>query len=287
MDRRDTARVFRSRLAEILEKRKLSRSRLAARVGIDRSTLSQLLSSDDDRLPRAETVAAMASTLKVSLDWLLGLSREAKLGADILHESVQIKPGVGTSADEDLDRWRTEAVGYKLRHVPVSLPYLFKTDAAIHHEYRDFVAKTSEQAMAARDRRLAYMRQPDTEMEICMATETVRGFARGQGFWEGMGLDDRVRQLDRMIGIMEETYPSLRVSLFDWRNHYSVPYTVFGPLRAAVYIGQVYLVFNTTEHIRVLTRHFDDLIRAAVVPASETVRFLEGLREEITGTRRP
>ena len=278
MDRRDTARVFRARLIETLKKRGVSRSRLAARVGIDRSTLSQLLSSDDDRLPRAETVAAMAKTLKVSLDWLLGLSREAKLGADIIHESVQIKADTGFSVDEDLDRWRGEAAGYKIRHVPVTLPYLLKTDAVIHHEYGDFVAKTTEQASTARDRRLAYMRRPETEMEICMPVQAMRGFACGHGLWEGLPAAERVGQLDHMIAIAGEFYPSLRISLFDWRNHFSVPYTVFGPLRAAVYVGQIYLVFNTTEHIHVLTRHFDDLVRSAVVPSNEIVRFLEELR---------
>ena len=283
MDRRDTARVFRQRLAETLEKKGLSRSRLARRVGIDRSTLSQLLSADDDRLPRAETVAAMAATLKVSLDWLLGISHEEKLGADVLHESVQVKNDVGFSVDEDLDRWRSEAAGYKIRHVPVSLPYLFKTDAVIHHEYRDFVTKTAEQATATRDRRLAYMRRPDTEMEICMAIQTVRGFGRGEGFWEGIPLEARIEQLDQMMALIGETYPSLRVSLFDWRNHFSVPYTVFGPLRAAVYVGQIYLVFNTTEHIRLLCNHFDDLVRAAVVPSTETTAFLQELRDGIAG----
>ena len=93
MDRRDTVRIFRVRLAEAIERSGLSRSALARAVGVDRSTLSQLLSNDNDRLPRADTVAAIASTLQVSLDWLLGLSQEEKLGADILQQSLQIEPG--------------------------------------------------------------------------------------------------------------------------------------------------------------------------------------------------
>ena len=65
------------------------------------------------------------------------------------------------------------------------------------------------------------------------------------------------------------------------RTHYSVPYTVFGPMRAAVYVGQMYFVFNTKEHIRVLTRHFDDLVRAAVVQANDTPKMLAALRDEV------
>ena len=83
MDRRDTAFRFRERLHEAMEKGQVNRSTLAAQIGIDRSTLSQLLSAEADRLPRADTAAAIASVLHVSLDWLLGLSQQAKLGADI------------------------------------------------------------------------------------------------------------------------------------------------------------------------------------------------------------
>ena len=78
MDRRDTAQRFRERLREAMERGRVNRSTLAARIGIDRSTLSQLLSSEVDRLPRADTAAAIASALNVSLDWLLGLSQQAE-----------------------------------------------------------------------------------------------------------------------------------------------------------------------------------------------------------------
>ena len=57
--------------------------------------------------------------------------------------------------------------------------------------------------------------------------------------------------------------------------------TVFGPLRAAVYIGDMYLVLNSTEHIRELTSRFDNLIRAAVVQPPEVVVRLEALRQEL------
>ena len=166
MDRRATARRFRERLAEAMGRAQFNRSTLASRVGIDRSTLSQLLSSDTDRLPRADTVAAIALALHVSLDWLLGLSHEAKRGADILHESIEVTPSPRGRIDESLTRWYSEAVGYKIRHVPATLPDLVKTEEVLDYEYRDFVARTTDEAIATSHGRLAYVRMPETDMEI-------------------------------------------------------------------------------------------------------------------------
>jgi hypothetical protein len=40
-------------------------------------------------------------------------------------------------------------------------------------------------------------------------------------------------------------------------------------------------VFNSTEHIRVLNRHFDELIRSAVIQPTDIVGFLERLLAEV------
>ncbi len=281
MDRRDTVRVFRARLGEALERSRFNRSGLAREVGIDRSTLSQLLAKENDRLPRADTVAAIAAALQVSLDWLLGLSQEEKLGADILRQSLQIEPTSTDPADERLARWHAEAAGYKIRHVPTTLPDVLKTDAFIRYEFSAFHTATPQQAMAKSHARLAYMRLPETDMEIGSSVQILEGFARGEGIWRDLGGDDRRDQLRHMIDLVEELYPSLRWFLFDGLTRYSAPITVFGPRRAALYVGQMYFVFNTTEHIRVLTRHFDDLIRAAVVQPPEIGAFLRRLLDEI------
>ena len=57
--------------------------------------------------------------------------------------------------------------------------------------------------------------------------------------------------------------------------------TVFGSLRAVIYVGQAYLVFNTREHIRELVMHFDNLIRAAIVQPTEVVGVLQSLHDSI------
>lgn len=280
-DRRETVSVFRARFLEALENAGVSRSALARQTGVDRSTLSQLLSPDNDRLPRADTVAAIASALKVSLDWLLGLSHEAKLGADVLQESLQFTPSAQTPVDENLARWHVEAAGYKIRYVPATLPDLVKTEDVMRFEYRDYVAKSADQAIAASHGRLAYTRLPDTDMEICMPRQSLEAFARGEARWRGLAPEIRLAQLDKMAEIAEELYPSLRINLFDAMTHYSAPYTIFGPARAAVYVGQMFFVFTTTPHIRVLMRHFDGLVRAATVQATETAAFLRSLSVEV------
>ena len=280
MDRRDVARLFRARLGEAMETVGLNRSTLARRIGMDRSTLSQLLSADHDRLPRAETVVALAAGLQVSLDWLMGLSGEAKLGADILHESLQVTPSPGSPVDAGLARWRAEATGYKIRYVPTTLPDLVKTDEVIEHEYRDFSTRDAHRAIAESQGKLAYSQLPETDMEVCMPVQDIEGFARGEGLWRALSKDRRAAQFERMIRLVDELYPSLRLYLYDGLAHYSVPFTVFGPIRAAIYIGQMYFVFNTTEHIRVLTRHFDSLVRAAVVQAADSARFLASVRSD-------
>lgn len=282
VDRRETVRIFRGRFLEALENAGLSRSALARETGIDRSTLSQLLSRDNDRLPRADTVAAIAAALRVSLDWLLGLSHEAKPGADVLQESLQFTPSAQTPVDENLARWHVEAAGYKIRYVPATLPDLVKSEDVMRYEYRDYVAKSADQAIAASHGRLAYTRLPDTDMEICMPRQSLEAFARGEERWRDLEPAVRRAQLDKMAEIADELYPSLRVNLFDGLTHYSAPYTIFGAARAAVYLGQMFFVFTTTPHIRVLMRHFDGLVRAATVQATETPSFLRELSAEIS-----
>lgn len=282
-NRRETVKTFRGRLVEALDRAGMSRATLARAAGVDRSTLSQLLSPANDRLPRAETVAAIALALRVSLDWLLGLSHEDKLGADVLQESLQFTPSARAPVDENLARWHDEAVGYKIRYVPATLPDLMKTEEVLRYEFEDYVAKTVDQAIAASHGRLAYTRHPETDMEICMSRQELEGFGRGEGRWAGLPAEARVAQLERMARLCDELYPSLRLHLFNTLTRYSVPYTIFGPLRVAIYVGQMYFVFTTTPHIRTLTRHFDELVRAAAIEARDTGTFLRRLSEDCEG----
>jgi transcriptional regulator with XRE-family HTH domain len=283
-ERAGRVRQFRTRLLQVMAEGGVSQSALARRAGVDRSTLSQLLAPENDRLPRADTVASLALALQVSLDWLLGLSQEKQLGADILEQSLLIEPGDRETAERRLAQWHDEAVGYKIRYVPATLPDLLKTDEVIDHEFGPFVAIPPETARRRAAGQLAYTRLPDTDMEVCTTVQSLRAFALGQGLWEALPRDARLRQLDLMVRLTDELYPTFRWFLFDGLQRYSVPVTIFGNQRAAVYMGQMFFVFTTTDHIRVLTRHFDDLIRAAVVQPPEIPALLRELRDAAAKT---
>ena len=280
LDREGRVRQFRARLMEVMAENGVSQSALARRAGIDRSTLSQLLAPDNDRLPRADTVAALALALQVSLDWLLGLSQQKQLGADILEQSLLIEAGGPEEAERRLAQWHEEAVGYKIRYVPATLPDLLKTDAVIEYEFRPFTAVRPESARRRAAGQLAYTRLPETDMEVCTTLQVMRDFAQGHGLWRDLPAAARAEQLDLMARLSDELYPTFRWFLFDGLERYSVPVTIFGNQRAAVYMGQMFFVFTTTDHIRVLTRHFDDLIRAAVAQPPEVPDLLRRLRDE-------
>ena len=277
-ERQETVLTFRERLLQAMESRDISKSALARTIGIDRSTLSQLLSSENDRLPRADTVAAIAAALQVSLDWLLGLSAEERSHAAILQESIIFAPATRTPVDENIAKWHQEAAGRKIRYVPSTLPDLAKTETILFHEFQDYATKTAKQAIAASRDKRAYSRLPDTDIEICMSRQSLEVFAAGGGIWSGLSGDSRLEQLAELQSLLHELYPRLRLFLFDGLTHFATPYTIFGMQRAAIYLGQMYFAFTTREHVRTLTDHFDDLIRAAVVQSHEAADFVGGLR---------
>jgi hypothetical protein len=54
--------------------------------------------------------------------------------------------------------------------------------------------------------------------------------------------------------------------------------TIFGPLRAVIYLGHKYLAFRDTERVQAITRHFDLLVREADVDARALPAHLAALR---------
>ena len=286
LNRRETVRLFQSRLADLIQRSGMSRSAFAERSGLDRSTLSQLLAPQNSRLPRAETLAAIAAREQVSLDWLLGLSQEDHLGAAIQTTSLEIAAGGGTPADERLINWHAEAAGYKVRYVPTTLPDLLKTQAVVSFEYEGQGHRVRDTQLDQSAARLAYTRRPETDIEACSSLQSLQSFARGEGIWQRLPAAPRAEQLRSMITLSEELYPTFRWFLFDGLERYSVPYTVFGPTRAAVFLGGLYFVFNANEHIHVLARHFDDLIRAAIVQPPDVTKVLAALLAELESSDR-
>jgi transcriptional regulator with XRE-family HTH domain len=280
MKRTVTPPTFRDRLTRVIERTGLNHAAFARKTGLDRSTLSQLLAPQNGRLPRAETLAAIAMGCKISVDWLLGLTQREEVGAELVEAMLQIEGHAHSPVDERLFRWYEEAAGYKIRTVPRSFPDPLKTEEVIRFEYADSQLRDPDTGVETAQARLAYLRRPDTDMEACVAVQAMTGFARGEAQWAELPVDARCAQLDRMIALCDELYPSLRLFLFDLRQTFSVPFTVYGPLRTTIYLGNSYLVLNGIEHIRLMSRRFDDLVRAAVVQPHEITKFLKELRAE-------
>lgn len=274
MDKRKLALLFQHRLRLLFDRSQESQSSFADSVGIDRSALSQLLSGKTARLPRVETLLSIAERHQVSLDWLLGISQDEGLVGALL-PSLEIE----TSDDEGaalLIKWHAEASGSKIRYVPARIPDLLRTQEVIAYEASQAHQSAATQ-VAGTAFRLDYNREPGTDMESCMPLQTLEGFAAGQGIWQGLPQAERRGQLLHMADLVDDLYPSFRLFLFDGRARFSVPYTVFGSLRAAVFVGRMYLVLHNLDSVRMMQRHFDDLVRDTKIHAHEVATFIRAL----------
>ncbi len=272
---------FRERLGQLVEQAETSQTAFAGEAGIDRSTLSQLMSARNRRLPRVETLVALARSTGASVDWLLGLSAEGPIRTDIVKEELSVSQLDLSPLDEALIGWYREAAGTRIRYIPATLPDLLKTEAVIHHEVARYATIRPEQRIEIAEAPLAIAREPGSDVECCNSVQALEGFARGHEIWGTLDPDARVEQLDRMIQLCDELYPKFRWFLYDGRQRYAGPATVFGTERAVVFLGQMYLVLNGTDQVLAFVEQFDDLIRAAVVQPPDVPDVLRRLRAEI------
>lgn len=276
MKKQQRSKLFRSRLLDRLNAIGMSRSELARQCHVDRSTIAQLLNSEDVRLPNAHLAAECACALQVSSDWLLGLTERSETSAGLLSTACEITDAERTPSDEQILRWHREASGYKIRHVPATFPDLLKTEKVLEFEYANYIDKTPEQASSAMRESMQWLNTPGSDYEICLPTHMLRSMMQGTGYWEGLEQTARDEQLDYLVSVSRESYPSLRIYSFDNKKVYSSPITVFGHLLAVVYVGRYYLVFKESLQIQALTRHFDDLIREADIDARTLGDWIEG-----------
>ena len=280
IDKRDRAILFRTRLAEAMADRSISQSALARATGVDRSTISQLLVSDK-RLPNAGLAADCAQALGVSADWLLGLSGRPEPVADLLAMQLTETEAPRALIDEAIFAWHREAAGYKIRHVPATLPDMLKTRAMVEWEYAPQLGRTADQAIGAFEDRLEWMRGARSDYEIALPLHEVDAFANGTGYYAGLPVAIRLGQIDRLIDLTEALYPALRLYLFDARRVFSAPVTVFGPMLAVLYLGRHYLAFRDTGRVDSFTRHFDWLVREADIGARAVPAYLRAARAKI------
>jgi transcriptional regulator with XRE-family HTH domain len=275
------AALFRDRLALALGDAGLSRADLARRTGVDRSTVTQLLAPGSVRLPNAQVIAECAAALSVSADWLLGLSERPERAGDLLDTDFAMTEAPRSAVDEQIFAWHREAAGRKIRHVPASLPDLLKTEALLRWEYASHVSRTPEQAVGAAADRLDWMRGADSDYEIAMPAYELGSFAHGTGYYDGVTTELRAAQLAHFAHLCEQLYPRLRIFLFDARQVFSAPVTIFGAQMAALYTGGHYIVFRDAVRVRRLIGNFDQLIREATVDARDFPAHVADLRRQI------
>ncbi len=280
-DQTDTLSRFRERLNEVVRGSGMSQSAFAREAQIDRSTLSQLLSDQNHRLPRVETMIGLWRTTGVSLDWLLGLSNDGPNRTDIVQEELSVSARQLSPLDETLIGWYQDAVGQKVRYIPASVPDFLKTERVIRHEMSGQAITRPEQRIERADARLMLARSPGSDVECCSPIQIIEGLARGQGVFTSLPLADRIAQLDRMIELTEELYPTLRWFLYDGRQRYAGSMTVFGLDRVVLYLGKLHIVFTGEGHILAFVEQFDDLIKVAVVQPPAVPKMLRKLRSEI------
>ena len=125
---------------------------------------------------------------------------------------------------------------------------------------------------------LDYSRLPETDMEVVLPWQRLENLAHGSDIWNRLARGARQAQLDHISRLLRELYPTFRLFLYDGSKYYNAPFTVFGPKRAAVYIGDMYLVINSVEHIRELTKRFDDVIRVSEISPDRASDWVESLR---------
>ncbi len=277
MDKREVAEVFRERLLALIGRRQETVSAFARRCDLDRSALSQFLDPASVRLPRAETLSAIAVSENVSTDWLLGISQDEVTIGEVA-SLFSIETGAYGAADSPLAEWHREAAGYKVRYAPSLLPDLLVTQAVTDYQFRSTADDYADVKRDQARRQLDYSRLPETDMEVVLPFQRLQNLAQGSDVWSGLARGVRQAQIEHMAHLLEELYPTFRLFLYDGLKHFCAPFTVFGPKRAAVYMGEMYMVVNSVEHIRELSRRFDNVIRMSEISPDRAANWLRELK---------
>ena len=253
MDKRELSLVFRDRFRNILGEVQDDLPGFLRRAGIDRSALSQLRDPKQDRLPRAETLRRIAEATGVSVDWLLGLENSRE-GRQQMTASSALLSADWQDGSSPLSRWHAEAEGHKLRYVPAGLPDMLSLP----------LGKTAKGSGSV-EKVLTGFDLDEMDLEIAMPLQTLTALAARDGIWADSGMTEVTSLLAHICETCERHYPALRLHLFDASRFFSAPFTVFGRMRASVYVGEAYISVTGPAEVRYFSKRFDDLVRNAVV----------------------
>ncbi len=158
--------VFRERVTQLLERSGMNYAAFARKAKLDRSTLSQLLTGQMPRLPRAETLAMIATTAHVSVDWLLGLSQREEVGSEIIEAVLQIEPYTNSPAQGAYLDWAKAADGMRVCTVPIGLPDILKTNEVLRLQYPAAFDSKGMTPIEAVTRRLDMLKRPHQQLEL-------------------------------------------------------------------------------------------------------------------------
>lgn len=280
MDKRERANLFRRRLEEAMSHKGVTRSALSRETKVDRSTIGQLLKDDHPRLPNAQLAADVAVALGVSTDWLLGLTNRPETPGDIVAAALSLSPAERTSADEQLLEWHHEAAGYKVRHVPATLPDILKTERMLDWEYASVRERRLPEAFSAMQDQLEWLSSGVSDYEIALPIHEIEACAAGTAYYKGVDKSIRREQLNLIADQCDLMFPKLRIFLFDAHKVFSSPVTIFGPNLAVIYVGQCYLAFREIERVKSLSSHFDWLVCEAKVDARNVASYLRSLTKQ-------
>jgi transcriptional regulator with XRE-family HTH domain len=277
MNKQRRASLFRERLMEVMSMKGMTKSGLSRATNVDRSTIGQLLKNDQPRLPNAQLAADAANALGVSTDWLLGLTNRPETPGDIVTAALSLSPAERTSADEQLLEWHHEAAGYKVRHVPATLPDILKTKRILDWEYASVRERRLPEALSAMQDQLQWLSSGVSDYEIAIPIHEIESCSAGTAYYKDVEEGVRYEQLGFIADQCDQMFPRLRIFLFDAHNVFSSPVTIFGPNLAVVYVGQCYLAFREVERVKSLSSHFDWLVREAVVDARNVSTHIRSL----------
>ena len=253
MDKRELSLIFRDRFRCILEEVVDVLAGFLRRAVIDRSALSLLRDPKQDRLPRAETLRRIAEATGVSVDWLLGLENSRE-GRQQMTESNALLSADWQDGSSPLSRWHVEAEGRKLRYVPAGLPDMLSLPLEMAAGGSGSVEKV-----------LTGFDLDEMDLEIAMPQQTLAAFANRRGIWADRRVEDVTALIEHICETCERHYPALRLHLFDGSQIFSAAFTVFGRMRASVYVGGAYISVTGPAEVRYFSKRFDELVRNAVV----------------------
>lgn len=281
--KRDLAQLFQARLQQLCKEQRLSVAATARRTGLDRTTLSQLLSSNYARLPRAETVAALARAFAVSSDWLLGLSEDRQNSAELLDSAINVSTSRIGPHSAGLAQLAASVPESKIRYVAaVGVPDQLKTEATMLYEYGLIWGEVGARQRIRDPQRQVMIARREKDFECCAAREKLLDFAAGSWIWRGLPATARRAQLVYMADEVERLYPHYRLHIFDEHQQLTQCFYIFGQKAAVLLADDLKLLFTRDTHINGFIAQFDRYIKHTVIHPHEAASWLRALAKKVT-----